>query len=479
VSFIRRNREAPLSNGAISSDVMSGQAWNAGYALPSVLFLIVLLTTLAFSALSYRFSAIQSASIQFARVKAEYAAQSGIAMLLSKPLELSDFPINQWAEAPFSFADQSIATVRCRRWGLFLLLVSEGRHRGTAAQRKALVAQWPSTPFHHALVFANNDHQLVLAGGTSITGKVLTGGPGISLRSSPGGSTTIAASKSMTVERVDEIELPEFSHDLIRRNIDWYNELLSGQGRRPYEHAHSVMRIRSPGVLDLGTSIRDEVDEVTVEGNVVLSGTIGRYHSPLNIVVEGSLTFEAGTLVSGLVEILATGPITIPAGAKIRHAILYSPTSITLQPHARISGQLISPTVTVGSHAVLRYPSLIASSGTGVPSSRSGHVILEKGSLVEGLVLAFADGVSHDRARIIVHAGATVEGAMYSEVAMTLDGIVLGTVITPDFHFVEPPTTYFGWLRHAVIDHKARRTWFLVPLGFRNDQVELEILEWL
>ncbi len=79
---------------------------------------------------------------------------------------------------------------------------------------------------------------------------------------------------------------------------------------------------------------------------------------------------------------------------------------------------------------------------------------------------------------IVLENGASITGAVYCGEKMTLDGTVVGTVITNDFYFYQSPTRYYGWLRSGTIDRRALPKGYMMPIGLSSDK-QLAVIDWL
>jgi hypothetical protein len=98
---------------------------------------------------------------------------------------------------------------------------------------------------------------------------------------------------------------------------------------------------------------------------------------------------------------------------------------------------------------------------------------------VEGFIALAVPDVGHqNQPTLVIPSSVRVVGCVLSTGRSTLDGTVIGTVLTRDFEFYEAPTQYLGWLRSGRIDRTALPPSFLLPPGL-SGTIHLDVLDWL
>ncbi len=446
-----------------------------GHALPSILLLITVLSLMAACVLSLLLFQHQQALRQIGQVKAEYAAQSGIAMFLARSGSVDKSAGTGWpGNETITFEDGSEAEVSMEPWGVFRVVRSVARSGKFGSKRIALVAVHPPDPFAYALVFANVDHELVFAGSSSITGDVLVGRGGVTTGSLKNALAPTRVPVAGNVTELPSPPLPKVETGQIQSEISACRKLLSGV---------CVPGIRlSPGStgsmqLDVGT-IPDSVQTVHVGGNVSIVGTVVRRERRLLIAVSGRIELLSGAVVQGLICLFASQKITLSGGVNVEHAMIVSEESVELEPGSFLLGQVVSPFVQADSASVATYPSAIISFPVD-SASRSQKIRICGGARIDGVVVLTGTGPDSPQENIIeIEPRALVIGAVYSDSRATLHGTVIGTVFTKDFYFYEAPTQYLGWVRNGLIDRPALPTSFLVPTLFSTNS-GLDILDWL
>lgn len=450
-----------------------------GFALPSILSLILILSLIALGLLTNVYLQKGTALRLLTRVRAEYAAHNGIIHALANINNLGELTqLSQPSFAHFSFEDGSEANIELKPWGAFLLATSRGRVRNSESVRTAIVAQQPGTSFDKTLIFANANHQLVLAGTSSIRGQIITGPDGVGIGHLRNTLTKSVLPRNADVRREARPILPPFDSTFILRQVNTF-EVLLGTTPQSSVGRSLVVTNNSTAVTELrGENVADSIDHVFIQGNAVLGGLFSRTSSPLCIVVNGMVMFEKQAQLRGIITIVAERAITIPDSIRMELLILYSRSQIDVKKSAAISAQLIAPSITVDTNAVVDYPSTLIALPSHQTQNTGYGIHVRAGGKIEGTILAFGNAAAALKARLTIEPGATVVGAVYSRQAINLDGIVYGTVMTEDFYFYEEPTSYFGWLRTARIDHSSQHRGYLTPIGFSKN-IQLDILEWL
>jgi len=446
---------------------------NQGYALTSVLFLLSILTLLALSTLLVQHFQRILTLADIARVKADYACESGIDKTLSEMDSLSQLlsgksPLTRSYVMP----DESEAQVNVFPWGVFLAAVAEGRFRSFKTSETAILADHPGSRFDKALLYMNSSHQLTFTGTSSVVGDILVGEPGVTIGNLHNYTTPIHIPVTGEIHKEKNPELPAFSIPFLDEQLASFDSILSSTGS-------ATATISEPeDSLHLGL-IKDCVREVRIRGDYSLTGTLIRSAIPLSIYVSGHASVKRTAKLYGLIELVASSGIEVERGAAIKGAILCSRDSIGVAEGCQLSAQLISPRLNIRGSCVLKYPSVVYSTPLGTRDSAVQSIELADNTRVEGFVALNARQLLPQREpTIMIDEPAKVVGAVYSNSRVTLDGCVIGTVITKDFYFYDSPTSYLGWLRSGRITRNKLPSGFLVPPCF-SESVRLSVLEWL
>ena len=141
--------------------VMNNLERQRGFALPSILMLVTLLTLVALSVLLLQHIRYLQAVTEVARVKADFAAQSGVARAAAEQSFREQGNL-------LRFADSSSAFVRTLPWGLMKLAVVQGASGRIKSARMALLGAAPPPEYKSAICFGGASRQLIMTASTQI-----------------------------------------------------------------------------------------------------------------------------------------------------------------------------------------------------------------------------------------------------------------------------------------------------------------------
>lgn len=434
-----------------------------GFALPSVLMLMLILTLLAMSVLLMQHLRRMQAVMDVARVRADLAAQSGIARALCEP------SVGRGVHT-YEFADSSVAVVRRRPWGLLTLAESEGRASRARASRTALLGATPPEGYRYALTFADPSRQLILTGSATIAGDLALGPMGATVGTLPGERQPRHLPVSGSVRRGGASYLPPFESRAMDAAFSSFDKLLEGQ------FPESGPDGRAVHTTELH-ALTDSVETAFMQGKVHIGQRLIRRKHPLEVYVEGDLSLGGGAVLEGLVAFYVTGSAIVSCGSRCENVVLMCGGPVEIDSGAVMRGQVIAPSITVGPDARLLYPSILCSrEASGARSARK--IDLLRRSRTEGMVILLRSRGGNAAMDIVkVNPEATVFGAIHAEGAVTLDGTVEGTALLEDLFFYHAPTSYHGWIRSGRIDRGALPGGFAVPPALNGGRGE--VMLWL
>ncbi|MGD0590396.1 MAG: polymer-forming cytoskeletal protein [Bacteroidota bacterium] len=447
-----------------------------GYALPSILFLITILSVVILSILALQYFQRQNIQTAAAKVKTDYAAQSGISKIFSELKSKSDLPlIGQVIERSYDLADGEKASVTIEWWGFYLYVRSIGSFRRTNETRFALVGQTPTERFKNSLVFSNKSHQLVLTGSTHIKGDVMVGPAGVSIGTLSNYPTPRIIPIEGKVIRDPEIDIYDFD---LTKQYDYYDALLGGRIPQDVEQT-GVQYFQAKSLLHISSGIiKPETKYIFVQGDAIVDSALIRRENPLSIVIDGEVTFGTDVHIDGIVCIASSQSIRIPRTSHIDGSILYSRKEIIVESDAIFTAQIIAPSILIETGAKMLYPSALISYIKKDNNEQQKGINIKNGGEVEGTIIAGTEDKTNNSVFLNIESAAKISGFIISNTPITLDGSVDGCVQTKDFYFYESPTTYLGWLRSARIDREALPKSALMTVG-TDSLSQLQVLDWL
>jgi cytoskeletal protein CcmA (bactofilin family) len=447
-----------------------------GYALPSILFLITILSVVILSILAFQYFQRQNIQTAAAKVKADYAAQSGISKILSELKLNSDLPpVGLAIERSYDLSDGEKANVTLQWWGSYLYVRSAGSFRRINESHFALIGQTPTERFKNALFFANKSHQLVLTGSTHIKGDVMVGPAGVSIGTLSNYPTPRAVPIEGKVKRDPKIDMQDISP---AKHYDYFEALLGGAIPQGIEQA-GIQHFQSESQLHISSGIiRPETKYIDIKGSAIIDSGLIRRECPLYIVIDGELKFGTDVHIDGVVCIASSQSMGIHPGTHIDGSILYSRKEIVVEPNAVITAQIIAPSIRIESGAKMIYPSSLVSYIKKSITGQQKGITVKNGGQIEGTVIVGVEDKTNSSVFLNIESGAKISGFIISDNLITLDGSIDGCVVTKDFYFYESPTNYLGWLRSARIDREALPKSALMTVGI-DSLSKLQILDWL
>src|SRR6185436_6374694 len=247
-----------------------------GYALASVLYLVTILSLLAVSIISIEYLANQNASIEIAKVKSAYAAESGIAKALFLASAKDGFGKGSGMSEPlrFDFPDGCEARVVIDPWGVFLRVHSIGLCRQVSSTRAAIAGEIPDVIYKNALVFASSSHELVLTGNSYIRGDVLTGLEGATTGTLRDRSSPIKLPIDGKITKEPNPSLPEFDRNQISRQLREFDVLLRHASESMIDSGRSrTLDAKTNDHFSL-SELTDSIERIYIKGDMLLGGMI-------------------------------------------------------------------------------------------------------------------------------------------------------------------------------------------------------------
>jgi hypothetical protein len=450
----------------------------AGFALPSVLFLVTILGIIAASLLTLGFLRKKEALSDVARLKACYAAESGVVRVCAA-IEHGTIPESDlWGgDLQYEFeGGRAKAVVRVEPWGMFYRVESIGGSLGTHHELSALLGATPVGDLSGALLYAHSSHQLVLTGDVKIRGEVTTGSSGITIGTLRDYSTPLQLPVEGQVNTIKGVTLPPLRSGPLERHLSvlrgFINDTLKPDQGRIILHGSEDIQLTAE-------VISDDVHSVVLDAGAIVRGDYPDRSKDLTVIVKGDLTIHSSARLRGDYCLVATGTVTIHPGSKIEGGFIVSMKEILIEDGGDICAQCVAPVIKVEKGSRLRFPSVLYATDPSGVDTATLHLDVKPGSLVEGMIALSTTRDGELSSNLLkIHPGARVTGVVYSTTRIESDGEITGSMLTNDLYFYEEPTTYLGWLRRGSIDRVNLPAWYSAPIGIGEVRAPLAVVQW-
>lgn len=436
-----------------------------GSVLISALIIIAVLLTLFLSAFSFGIARYSVYVKKQHLTQAQYLAESGINRFVANlNSQNTNLILENENSVQFTFGEIGECLLSTRPFGAYLLLRSIGTSGSQKSTRYSLLGTVQKKFTDRAISIFNNRYPLVVTGTTRITGDIFSGpiqlttgqieGRGAVYRDFLQGRRIIEDSVSSPYQRFAAID------DYIR----------------------FVYKTLKPKALPVSTSLQlkssdmflSDKNILAIQGNLDLRDIeIDRKYLPLTVIVSGWVEIGGATRIEGLVEIISEKYIHITDSATIIDGLIMAEDSIVINKNAYISSQIISrQEITVEDFAVSTFPTLILVSSTAFNSRLDYGIRISSHAPIEANILYVSADTLQQRENeiIIIDSSMSLSGCVFSSDFLSLQGDIAGSVMTGNFKFTIPPTTYVNWLKDIHINVLARGYTPVMPL-FESDSV--------
>lgn len=443
-----------------------------GSALVTVLFIAVIFSL----SLLILLSLLQQHSIFLHRkasfLTAKYQAEGGLFKALDylNGLPQSEYPFRS-DTLMIQLSGEDSATSTYRIWGGYLSLTSSAEKRNTRYDFSTLAGRDNASWHQYALLLNPENFSLTVTGDTHLQGDVITGSAGVrkaAFRGRPYSGSRPVYGKILKT-RQDLRPIPD------RHYLD-----------RLYEYFRSQFSGKEIPALET------VIENNSLQVNLSESGEAGIYFAtaqllqmrpwkirgPGTIILTEPLSLDLPIQFSQQVALLSRESILLNNAVELRKALVYSPKEIVLENMQHFSGQLFSETAIILDNSQTSELSLV----TVYAKNGNAYLRVRNHSRVDGGLFFLHQDSSltsaHSNGKIHIESTAHVDGLVYSDHLLTLEGSVAGTVITDRFHFYYSPTDYFNWINGGKIIHSERKEDFPMPLFFKKETNNLAALNY-
>jgi hypothetical protein len=421
----------------------SRRSQTKGTVLLSALALTAALLIIFLAVLSYCLSRYGQHVKANNRMTAGFLADAGVQTVFSR-LESDSLTTADTVEtAP----NGGTIRIRTLAWGPYLLVVSEGQFANQRVRSSALFGSAPPPCFAGAITVTDPNYPMVVAGNTTINGDVFTGPLGMTTGRIRGEG--VVNENFHTGQVVTALTPPSVTLD-----TTMLARYLAEQGKR-----RSATTIQLPGT-QVWVSPPPEAAKgdysCRIENNLRLENCrleVGPHI--LSLFVSGSVQITGRSTITGLIEIVAGGSVSVSDSSVLDETLLYAGDSIVLTGRSQFCGVAVSSRrISVSDHAGMTYPGLLMVKPADPDCHDSCGIWLHSHGPLEGVCYLAASPSSRRSAgyQLFLDTAVSFTGILISEGISDLRGTLFGSVMTHRFLYTEPATEYINWVKDLKVD---------------------------
>lgn len=332
-------------------------------------------------------------------------------------------------------------------WGANLLVSSIGRQANQKVTTFAILGTSPSSLFDAAITVCDERYPLMVAGHSSIRGDVRTGPQGMASGRIQGEDITSENFHTGTVRQHQQLEPPHVDTVLLQ---SFYTDMARARQQVDrFMHGSQIWKSGERLPFQVGGVVQ-------IDGDLEIDGlAIDHLDAVTTLIVQGGVTIKGSTRILGPLRICSDGPILICDTAFV-DAFLFTPGSILLKGQATLAGTALSNRrISITEKSNLQFPALLqVHLNDSTETDTCGIWIGGKGTL-EGTCFLSSNGFLQTlNVKIYLDTGSVFTGAIMSDGYSELRGRLNGAIITEDFLYEQPLSTYINWLKDCRIDRR-------------------------
>lgn len=438
--YSSRAKPTTLSGFSASRRALDNQS---GAVLLSVLAVLLVLMIVFLSVLTYALARYSAHVRRANRIVAAGLAEAGVNHRIADMNREGVGESVQTERTPNGGRFQSTVMA----WGPFPLVLSDGLYANQKVRCAALLGSRTPQLFRAAISVCRPDLPFVVSGNTHIVGNVLTGPEGMTEGQIEGRTVTSEDYHQGAVQKINNLAVPSIDTTTLRLYLSQ-----SDLRRSKLDQVLAGSRLLGPGNLNsvvCGRSVSIE-DDLELRDAVI---SAGQYVSSL--FVGGRVTIAGRSRLTGLLEIVADGTITVSDSATLDEVILYSSDSILFEGNCVFSGTAVSCThILMADRSRLLYPSTLYLDAEREAVDSNTGIRLVSAGLLEGTVVTYCDKRTTDAELPLLRVDpcTTLRGYILSQGELDAQGKIFGSVVTRQFGFRIPPTTYVNWVRDIYVN---------------------------
>ncbi|MBN1115642.1 MAG: hypothetical protein JXA77_00435 [Bacteroidales bacterium] len=330
-------------------------------------------------------------------------------------------------------------------WGAFKVVNIKSDWKSISYTKTALAGNYIFQDDTVGLFLADKEKAISVSGQTKIYGTCFIPSMGIKsiyVDGSPYRNDRLLYGEKRTSKK----NLPELSSDL----LNWINKSYGG---------------------DFGIN-----DSIINKNHLFKDNIIRSYRDKALVIFDKDKLVLRDVYLKGKIIVQSDSLIIIRKSSVLEGIIVVSPKIIVEKGFEGNLQLFASDSILIESDVKLNYPSFVSVHSE---KSKKGFCYIDENSRVEGGVLCAADVESGSKsAELFLAENSTVCGIVYCQGSISMNGNVLGSVYTNQFHLKTRKGYYENVLNDAEINPLKLTPTFLVP-KILESKTEWGVLEWL
>lgn len=362
--------------------------------------------------------------------------RSAIQLLISDSVSDSSQTFDLYGEAKDS------VTIGTRQWGMYEIAYARTFSRGDTLSTTFMLGVKPDSVYKSALYLLDQGRPVTFAGNTLVKG--------IAYLPEAGAKRGWVDGKNFEREKMVEGEIRKSESRLPELNKAFLQKMLKSidfKGRGVY---HLPLPKDSIKVSFFHKTIR-----------------FHRTGSPLRlnaVFAKGNVVFSSDTLIE------------VGANAQLENVILCAP---NIKFESGFKGKIqafATDSILVGEDCHFRFPSALCLLEVDSIDNRP-KIHLSKGVKLEGSLLQYVTFLDRSLATTTISTGAIVEGVVYADALVSIEGSVFGSLVCNKFLLNRPSGVYENHLLDCTLDRTKLSKYFLTSPLFLNKKKD--IVAWM
>jgi hypothetical protein len=422
----------------------------AGYVLPSVLFISVVITALSYIVLSI-LSAYNVQSIHYInKTKLDLACISAMQHILA-----SHDTIPPGSHT--IYIDSIRTNIHIKRRGLYYNAQVLAKNHIDSSRVEYTIGRRPSGIYTNAFIMSHPNPRVSVAGQTSINGDIAMVRHDIQV-----GHLYGVPSQEEYFLRGDINVTGDIPRFIINNAV--FDSVFSF---KPVLTIPDTIIYGNLGNGDINQiHVTGHIGTIHVHGDLILNTVPRGERNPMyrEYYAEGRILFTEKTHYDYPALLFSRKEIEIQSNSSVKNAILISDSTIHVHKHSYLRGvQLIARSGIVIDEAILEYPSDIVNYDN-KPREHPQSIAITN-SIVNGSVLLVSAHPDTMRpgGSITIDEYSEVQGIVYSSEGVEIAGSIYGCVYTHTTQYYREPTMYINWLVGMRINRRALDSHYTLP----------------